>query len=142
MGDELAAELDVDEEAGRLGPEVELPRADLEPRLQVRAGRGDDAAAPEHGERGAMDVAGDDAADVRGAREQLAERGAVVGRQPDLVEHRDAGQQRRVVHGDHDRAAARRLELRLEPVELETALQPAGQRRVAGHERQLADAAV
>ena len=69
--DELAAELDVEQEAGRLGAEVERLRADLEPGLQVRARRGHDAAAAEHGERGAVHVARDDAADVREAREQL-----------------------------------------------------------------------
>ena len=123
------------EEAGRIGDEVEGARADLEPRLQVRAGRGHDAAAAEDGEGGAVDVAGDDAADVREAREQIAEAGALLRRQPDLVEHGDAGQQRRVVHGDHHRPAARRLELGLEPLEVEPSLHPPGQRGVAGHER-------
>ena len=46
--DELAAELDVEQEAGRLGAEVERLPADLEPGLQVRARRGHDAAAAEH----------------------------------------------------------------------------------------------
>jgi hypothetical protein len=75
-----------------------------------------------------MDVAGDHAADLRGALQQGGEGGAILGRQADRVEGGDAGEQRRVVHG-HDRG--RVVEARGEALDVEAAVVAARLRGLA-----------
>ena len=115
--DHLAVTQHVHGEAGRRGYELELLRAEVEPRLQVGAGGGEDGKAGQVGGDRPVHVARHEPAHLRVALDDCPERAAVLGGQPDCVQRRDPRDERRMVHGDQGGHAGLGCQLRIEPRE-------------------------
>jgi hypothetical protein len=103
VGDQHAVDDRVECERGRLVGELGVVRSEPEAALDVRAREGQDRAAGEVGCDQPVDVAGDEAADLRVTGDDFGECVAVRGGEGDGVARGDPRQQRWVVHREEGR---------------------------------------
>ncbi len=117
MRGELPVDQQVNDEAGLLRRVANLAGLEFQRRLHVGARRDEDGPAADLARDRAVDVPGDDPAYLAVAGDELGEGAAVPVGQPDLVEGRDPGADRRMVHRDQRRRLGLDGERALQPGE-------------------------
>ena len=117
MRDQLAVQDGVDGESRRLGRELDLLRAEVEVRLDVRARDGKDVSSCELAGNRPVHVAGDDPAHLPMRPDNAAECRSIGRRKADLVKCRHPGDKRRVMQRQERRNVRGRCERRLQPVQ-------------------------